>query len=293
MNSTLTKRATPFALIAPGQLLLLALIGLPAVYVLVLSFTRSTFGTETAFIGLGNYVRILSDPAFGRAFVNTLVVVNVVIYGELILALAGAFLFASGVPLRRLLFAIMLAPYAVSPVVAVVIWRFLAEPDVGALTMLLESVGLPTINWAIERWHALGLVSVMSIWIHLPFTFVILYAAVTSVPKDLYEAARIDGGSAWHLFRHISIPWITPAILVALLFRFVFAFRLFTEVWLLTRGGPVGRTEVLATYLYRQGFRYNDFGTAAAAGWLMLIATAVLASLYILLLNRSTRANSG
>lgn len=293
MNSTLTKRATPFALIAPGQLLLLALIGLPAIYVLVLSFMRSTFGAETAFIGLGNYVRILSDPAFGRAFVNTLVVVNVVIYGELILALAGAFLFASGVPLRRVLFAIMLAPYAVSPVVAVVIWRFLAEPDVGALTMLLENVGLPTINWAIERWHALGLVSVMSIWIHLPFTFVILYAAVTSVPKDLYEAARIDGGSAWHLFRHISIPWITPAILVALLFRFVFAFRLFTEVWLLTRGGPVGRTEVLATYLYRQGFRYNDFGTAAAAGWLMLIATAVLASLYILLLNRSTRANSG
>jgi multiple sugar transport system permease protein len=225
--------------------------------------------------------------------VNTLVVVNVVVYGELLLGLAGAFLFASGVPLRRLMFAIMLAPYAVSPVVAVVIWRFLAEPDVGLLTQTLQSVGLPTLNWATERWHALGLVSVLSIWIHLPFTFVILYAAVQGVPKELYEAARIDGASGWDLFKHVSIPWITPAIFVALLFRFVFAFRLFTEVWLLTRGGPVRRTEVLATYLYREGFRYHDFGTAAATGWLMLLASLTLAAFYIYRLTRSMRANHG
>lgn len=289
----MNKRLAPFALIAPAQLLLVAVIGLPAIYVLVLSFTHSTFGTRTSFAGFENYSRILADPNFLRAFVNTFVVVNVVIYGELVLGLAAAFLFASIRHFKRLMFAIMLAPYAVSPVVAVVIWRFLAEPDVGVLTMTLESLGLPSLNWAIERWHALGLVSVMSIWIHLPFTFVILYAAVQSVPRELYEAARIDGASAWHLFRHISIPWITPAILVALLFRFVFAFRLFTEVWLLTRGGPIGRTEVLATYLYRQGFRYNDFGTAAATGWLMLIGSLLLASVYIVALNRSTRRNGG
>lgn len=289
----MSKRLVPFTLVAPAQVLLIGIIGLPAVYVLVLSFMHSTFGSQTAFVGFANYTRILSDPNFLRAFVNTLVVVNVVIYGELLLALAAAFLFASGVPYKRMMFAIMLSPYAVSPVVAVVIWRFLAEPDVGVLTMTLESLGLPSLNWAIERWHALGLVSVMSIWIHLPFTFVILYAAVEGVPTELYEAARIDGASSWHLFRHISIPWITPAILVALLFRFVFAFRLFTEVWLLTRGGPIGRTEVLATYLYRQGFRYNDFGTAAAAGWLMLIGSLVLASVYIFALNRSARSNGG
>lgn len=289
----MTKRLAPFALIAPAQLLLIAVIGLPAIYVLVLSFTHSTFGAQTTFAGFENYTRILSDPGFLRAFINTFVVVNVVIYGELILGLAAAFLFAGGIRFKRLMFAVMLAPYAVSPVVAVVIWRFLAEPDVGVLTMTLESLGLPSLNWAIERWHALGLVSVMSIWIHLPFTFVILYAAVQGVPKELYEAARIDGASGWHLFRHISIPWITPAILVALLFRFVFAFRLFTEVWLLTRGGPIGRTEVLATYLYRQGFRYNDFGTAAATGWLMLIGSLLLASVYILALNRSARQTNG
>jgi multiple sugar transport system permease protein len=287
------KKLTPFALIAPGQVLLLVLIGLPAIYVLVISFTRSTFGLESTFVGFANYATVLADPNFWRAFVNTLVVVNVVVYGELLLALAAAFLFASGVPLRRLMFAIMLAPYAVSPVVAVVIWRFLAEPDVGLLTQTLQSVGLPTLNWATERWHALGLVSVLSIWIHLPFTFVILYAAVQGVPKELYEAARIDGASGWDLFKHVSIPWITPAIFVALLFRFVFAFRLFTEVWLLTRGGPVRRTEVLATYLYREGFRYHDFGTAAATGWLMLLASLALAAFYIYRLTRSMRANHG
>lgn len=288
----MTRRShlTAYSLVAPGQLLLGLLIGLPALYVLVLSFMNSRFGAETSWAGLTNYATILSDPRFGLAFVNTLIVVTVVVYGELILALVGALMFVSGVPFRRALFACILAPYAVSPVVAVVIWRFLSEPDVGVLTSTLGMLGIH-LNWAVERWHALGLVSVMSVWIHLPFTFVLLYAALQSVPRDYYEAARIDGATSWGLFWHISVPWITPTVMVALLFRFVFAFRLFTEVWLLTRGGPVGRTEVLATYLYRQGFRYNDFGVAAAAGWVMLVASLVIATVYIVLLNRSASAS--
>ena len=108
----MAKRLAPFALIAPAQLLLIAVIGLPAIYVLVLSFTHSTFGSQTTFAGLENYTRILSDPSFGRAFVNTFVVVNVVIYGELVLGLCAAFLFASVTRFKRLLFAVMLAPYS-------------------------------------------------------------------------------------------------------------------------------------------------------------------------------------
>ncbi len=112
-----------------------------------------------------------------------------------------------------------------------------------------------------------------AIWLHLPFTFVILYAARLAIPIELYEAARIDGATRWQTFRRITLPLLMPAILVAMLFRYIFAFRLFSEVWLLTQGGPARSTEVLAVYLYLEAFRYNDFGAAAATGWLMVLAS--------------------
>ena len=287
------SRATPFLLVAPVQTLLLLLIGLPSLYVLFLSFTQSTFGDAPTFVGLANYIEVLTSGYFWTAFVNTLIVVNAVVYGELLLSLGAAFLFASGVPWRPVMFSVMLAPYAVSPVVAVVMWRYLAEPDIGLLTQALQVFGLPTLEWATNRWHALMLVVVLSIWIHLPFTFIILYAAVLGVPKELYEAARVDGASPLQLFRHVSLPGIMPAILVATLFRFVFAFRLFTEVWLLTGGGPIRQTEVLATFLYREGFRYQNFGTAAATGWLMLVVSLLIASYYLLKVTGRMRVDHG
>jgi multiple sugar transport system permease protein len=284
------QRAVPYILIAPAQVFLIALIGLPSIYVFVLSFMQSSFGEAPVYVGLANYQAVLTSRYFWTAVVNTVVVVNAVVYGELLIALGAAFLFASGVPCRRLLFSIMLSPYAVSPVVAVVMWRYLAEPEIGVLTQALQALGLPAIEWATNRWQALGLITVLSIWMHLPFTFVILYAAVLAIPKEQVEAARIDGAGGWQVFRHVSLPNIVPAILVATLFRFVFAFRLFTEVWLLTGGGPVRQTEVLATYLYREGFRYHNFGTASATGWLMLIASILVASYYLLKIGNKMRS---
>ncbi len=188
------------------------------------------------------------------------------------------------------MFSIVLAPYAISPVVAVIMWRYMIEPDVGFLTHAMSSLGLPGLDWAVNRWHALGVVSLLSIWLHLPFTFIILYSALISVPVSLYEAARTDGASAWNEFWHVTLPSIAPAILIAMLFRYVFAFRIFTEVWLLTGGGPVRQTEVLATFLYREGFRYQNFGTASATGWLMLLASLLIASFYLYQMYRRTLA---
>jgi ABC-type sugar transport system permease subunit len=101
------------------------------------------------------------------------------------------------------------------------------------------------------------------------------------IPRDLYEAAQVDGANAWKQFVRITIPLLVPAMLVALAFRYIFAFRIFSEVWLLTGGGPARTTEVLAVYLYRQAFRYADFGAAAATGWLMLLASLLMGAWYI------------
>ncbi|GGA61731.1 sugar ABC transporter permease [Pelagibacterium lentulum] len=254
---------------------------LPVLYVFWLSLTVSSFGQAPVFVGFDNYVRVLSDPYFWRALRNTMIIVLVVVHAELLLGLGVALLFASGIPARPIMLAAVLAPYAVSEISAVVMWRYMFDLDIGYATQVLNFFGLPTLEWAINPVHGLMLVAILSIWLNLPFTFVILYAARLAIPKDLYEAAEVDGASPWQQFRKVTLPLLLPAMLIAMLFRYIFAFRLFSEVWLLTGGGPARQTEVLAVYLYREAFRYNAFGTAAATGWLLVIASLVLALWYL------------
>jgi multiple sugar transport system permease protein len=203
-----------------------------------------------------------------------------------------ALLFASGLLFRRMLLVAVLAPYAVSEVVAGAMWRFLFDPDIGPISVALTSLGLPILDWSFEPRDAMLMIGLLTIWMHLPFTFIILYAARLAIPQDLYEAARIDGGTPWQLFRRVTVPLLAPAIIVALLFRYIFAFRMFSEVWLLTQGGPVRSTEVLAVYLYREAFTYNAFGTASATAWIMVFASLVLGLGYVLILRRQVAANA-
>ena len=275
------SQARHWALLLPAQMLLVLVLFVPSLVVFWLSLTRSTYGVRPVWVGLANYAAVLGDPYFWTATLNTAIVVNAVVFGEFLLALAIAMLFAGWIPMRRVMIALVLAPYAISEVVSVVIWKFMMEPYAGPVTLALKALGLPTLDWAVEPSHGLAMVILLSIWHHLPFTFIILYTALLGIPKDLYEAAQVDGAGAWRKFLHVTLPLLIPAILVALVFRYIFAFRIFSEVWLLTGGGPARTTEVLAVYLYRQAFRYADFGAAAATGWLMLIASLLMGSWYI------------
>ena len=268
-------------MLLPAQALLVLVLFVPSLYVFWLSLTRSTYGVSPVWVGFANYATVLADPYFWTAALNTAIVVNAVVFGEFLLALGAAMLFAGWIPVRRLMIALVLAPYAISEVVAVAIWKYMMEPYAGPVTLALHAIGLPTLDWAVEPSHGLAMVILLSIWHHLPFTFIILYTALLGIPRDLYEAAQVDGAGAWRKFLHITLPLLIPAILVALVFRYIFAFRIFSEVWLLTGGGPARTTEVLAVYLYRHAFRYSDFGVAAATGWLMLIASLLMGCWYI------------
>lgn len=268
-------------MVLPTQGLLILVIGLPSLWVFWLSLQQTAFGEAPVYVGWRNYAFVLTDPYFWRAFLNTFLVVNIVVYLELALALGMAVLFAAGVPLRRLMIAVVLAPYAVSEVIAVIVWKYMLEPDVGIVSQALTAVGIPELAWTTDRWAALTLVALLSVWLHLPFSFLILYSARLGVPGELYESAAIDGALPWQQFFKVTVPMLMPAILVALMFRYVFAFRIFGEVWLLTGGGPARLTEVLATYLYRHAFRYQEFGVASAIGWLMALASVLLASAYL------------
>jgi len=279
-------------LLAPVHLLILSVIVLPSLYVVWLSLNMSSFGQAPSFVGLQNYWRVLTDPAFHSALWNTVVLVVVAVHLELAVGLGMALLFASGLPFRRFLLVAVLAPYAVSEVTAVVMWRFLFDPDAGPITLAFRALHLPTLDWSFEPSHAMILIGLLTIWLHLPFTFVIVYAARLAIPAELYEAARIDGATRWQAFRRVTLPLLAPAMLIALLFRYIFAFRLFSEAWLLTKGGPARSTEVVAIYLYQEAFSFNAFGPAAATAWIMVLASLLLAGAYVFLLRRGGVAHA-
>lgn len=286
------RRGAVLPLLAPAHLLVLLVIGLPALWLVWLGLTESSFGRAPRFVGLANYAHILSDGYFWRALGNTAVLVVAVVHVELLLALGMALLFAHGLPMRRTLLAIVLAPYAVSEVAAVVMWRYLFDPEAGPVQHVLGAWGLPSLDWAVSPAQGLTLVALLSVWLHLPFSFMILYSARLALPGELYEAARIDGATAWGAFLRVTLPLLVPAILVAVLFRLIFAVRLFSEVWLLTGGGPARSTEVVAVYLYLEAFRYNAFGAAAATGWLMVAAALLAAAPYLWWMRRQQDADA-
>ncbi len=284
----MTPSRSALSMIAPAQLLVIGMLVVPGLYVLWLSLQESTFGMSPRFVGLANYAQVLADAYFWRALRNTLIIVLVVVHVELLLGLALALLFASGLPAKRYLLAAVLAPYAVSEVSAAVIWRFLFDAQAGPINLGLQALGLPALEWSINPSHGLVLVSMLAVWLNLPSTFLILYAARLSIPTELYEAARVDGAQPLQCFRRITLPLLMPAILLAMLFRYIFVFRIFSEVWLLTGGGPARQTEVVGVYLYQEAFTFNAFGGASATGWIMVLISLVLGAAYLVALRRQS-----
>lgn len=278
--------AAPYAMVSPALLLLGALLAAPAVLVLWLSLNASTYGQDATFVGLANYAKLLHDPIFWRAFWNTVAVVNLVVYGELLLGLGLAVLLTGWMPGKRLVIAVLVAPYAITETSGIVMWRYMIEPDVGLLTQFLARLGLGGIDWSTDPMQTLVVASAIAIWHHLPFTFLILYSALLALPRETMEAAEIDGAGPVQAFWRVTLPMIMPALLIAVVFRSIFAIRMFAEVWLLTEGGPARLSELLAIYLYRETFRYHDFGAASATGWCMLVLSVLIALPYLLRIRR-------
>jgi multiple sugar transport system permease protein len=270
-----------YAMTGPALALLLAFLVLPAVYIAWLSTTATTYGQPSRFVGFANYFHLAADPVFWRAFWNTFFVVNGIVYTELALGLGLAVLLTGPLPFKAAIVAVILAPYAITESSGIVMWRYMLEPDVGLVTQWMERGGLPALAWSTNPIATLFLASVIAVWHHLPFTFLLLYSALTTVPQDVLEAAEIDGASRWQAFWRVTLRLIMPAILIAVLFRYIFAIRTFAEVWLLTEGGPARLSEVLAIYLYRETFKYHEFGMASATGFVMLAMSLVIALPYL------------
>ncbi len=279
-KETGNSRSLPYLFVAPVQLILILVIFIPILYTLWLSFHNYSYGQAVTFAGVNNYREIFADRVFIRALINNIIFVNIVVYMELVIGLAMAVFFVRKIPFKKLIIAIVMAPYAVSTVLGVLMWRFLLEPDIGLINGFLASASLPQIEWTVNPMHAFAVIIILAVWLRVPFTFLILYNSILGIPTELFNAAKVDGCTGWQVFTHITVPVIMPAILISLMFRYIFAFREFDVVWILTGGGPFRSTELLSIYLYKRGFNYYELGVASAVAWVMVLITALIGAYY-------------
>ncbi|HET7241147.1 MAG TPA: sugar ABC transporter permease, partial [Gemmatimonadales bacterium] len=216
------------------------------------------------FIGLDNYLEALGDQRFREALVHTLIFTLASVTLELTLGCVLALAMNRAFRGRGLVRAAILVPWAIPTVVAALIWRFMFDGDSGIVNAALASLGVDPPVWFVDRLAAWVPVVLGDVWKETPFVALLLLAGLQGIDASLYEAARIDGASAWRQFRYITLPLLKPALLVALIFRTRDAFRVFDLVYVMTGGGPGTSTEPIALYTFNSLLQNLRFGYGSA-----------------------------
>lgn len=276
----------PYLLVAPTVAVLVALSIYPLVYAVRVGFqTGSGAGARWS---LANFTRLASDDFFFDALLHTLVYAATALTFEFLLGLGLAVLVNGRMRGRGLFRALLLVPMMLPPVVVGVVWRLMLNPNFGAINGTLRGAGVNTesLLWTASPKLALASVIAVDVWQWTPFMFLVLLAGLQAIPQEPYEAAVIDGSSTWQTFKHVTLPLLKPAILIALLLRTMDLLRVFDQIFILTEGGPGFATETISLYIYRAAFRFGDFGYAAAMSFVLLLLANVASLLYIRLLQR-------
>lgn len=282
-----TRRAafTPYWLLLPGLLFLIALLVYPIASGFVLSlqnYTLSAFSVPE-FIGFGNYQRLLSNANFVNAVGRTLIFVAVSLSLEFFIGMLYALLLHQRFPGRNIVRAIMLLPWMVAPVIVAFLWSWLMNGSYGLLNYILLKLGIisTSINFLSSVDTAFLSVTLVDVWHTTPFVALVLLAGMQGIPEELYEAARIDGAGRLQSLYYITLPLLKPAASVALLMRTMVALRFFDIVWIMTRGGPGGTTEVMGTYAYKESMINFQMSYGSAATTIIFLISFVLSIGYV------------
>ena len=274
-----------WVMLAPAVIILLVLVAFPTVYMFTVAFQKFNPAQMGAneWIGLDNFARLLTDQKFHNALKNTLVFTAVAVSIEFVLGLGFALLVDKY--LQRLTFikTILLIPMMLPPIAVALNWRLLMQPRFGVINDVLSRVfGLEPVLWTSKIETAMISLIIVDVWEWTPFVFLMVLAGLAGLPRDPYEAADIDGANAWHKFRDLTWPFLKPVIAIVVLLRVMDAFRIFDQVFILTRGGPAGSTETLSLYLYKIAFQFFDLGYAAAMSLFMLVLTIGVSTIFLL-----------
>lgn len=271
------ERRLGWLLCAPAVITMLAVTAYPTLYALWLSLHRYDlrFPADRSFVGLSNYVSVLTSELWWQALVNTLIITIGSVSVELVLGFGLALVMHRAIFARSIVRAALLVPYGIITVVAALAWKFAFDPTTGFVNALLDLEGA----WLTERWTAFFVIIFTEIWKTTPFMALLLLAGLTLVPEDLLKAARVDGASAVQRFFRITLPLMKPAVLVALLFRTLDAFRIFDTVFVQTRGAQ--GTETVSIIGYNTLIVRLNLGLGSAVSVLIFIGVLLIAVLFI------------
>ena len=275
------ERLLPFVLIAPTLAVLIALSIYPLIYSIKISFQ-----SQTGAPSLQNFTRLITDQFFFSALGHTFIYAAIALTVEFLIGLALAILLNEQMRGRGAFRSLLLVPMMLPAVVVGVVWRLMLNSNFGAVNSTLKSFGISTesLTWTASPKLAMASVIIADVWQWTPFMFLILLAGLQAIPQEAYEAALVDGSSAWQTFRHVTLPLLKPAILIALLLRSMDLLRVFDHIFIIAEGGPGFATETLSLYIYRTAFRFSNFGYAAAMSFVLLIITNLISVGYIRLL---------
>jgi N,N'-diacetylchitobiose transport system permease protein len=281
-------RVLPWLMLTPAFVLIFALIGYPIVRTLWLSFRdaglEAVGGGESAFVGIGNYTLLVTDPLYRRVFVTTAVFGLLCVAATMVLGVSAAFLLNQRLPGRRLLMLLYLLPWAMPHVAGATVWQWLFHDQYGVVNWLLAGVGFASFDgyaWFVSRVPAFIAIGTVVVWTSFPFVAVSMLAGLQSVPADVLEAARIDGASSWQRVRHVTLPLLKPLLLVLTAISTIWDFKVFDQVYVMTEGGPARSTEVLAITTWREAFTRFNFGLAAALAIALFVILTAITVVYI------------
>lgn len=276
-----------YALVAPVVLLILGLVAYPFLFAIWVSFTDMVVGSAGQFIGFKNFEYLAGTSTFWSAIWNTITIVLVSDVLKLAIGLGLAILVHQNLPGRGIFRSFLMLPWAMPAFVAFLTWRVLYQPIGGGINLILTQTGLypEVIDFLGTRQTAMASVIIASVWRGFPFWFISILAALQSVPKELYEAAIVDGANTWQRFWNVTIPSILPVIIVTTLLSSIWTANGFEHVWLLTAGGPSDATMVFPVLAYF-GMQTQRIGEAAAVSVYMLPVLGILVILATSLMMR-------
>lgn len=268
---------TAWLFVLPALLVIGVFFFLPVLAALAISFTDFDIYAladlgNLRLVGLGNYVRLLQTPLFWQAFGNTLYFVAVGVPLSVIASLGAALLLHARVARFQAAFRTALfAPVVTTLVAVAVIWRYLFNTHYGLLNYSLSRLGLPQVDWLGDPHWAMPAIIVFAVWKSFGYNMVILLAGLQAIPEALYEAARIDGASAWAQFRHVTLPMLMPILTMVNVLTIAGYFQLFAEPYVMTQGGPLQSTVSVLYFMYEEGFKWWNLGSASAVAFLLFV----------------------
>ncbi|MEV6847310.1 sugar ABC transporter permease [Actinoplanes sp. NPDC051411] len=255
-----------------------------------LDYSVSSFYTGLApFVGLDNYRSVFADSHMTRTVLNTAGFTAGSLAFQFTIGLALAVFFHRHFPLAGVLRALLLVPWLLPLVVSGTAWRWILDTDNGVLNQTLLALHLThtATPWLASTRMALIAVTLVNIWVGIPFNMVILYGGLQAIPEQLYEAASLDGATRWQQFRRITWPMLRPVTAIVLTLGLIYTIKVFDVIMVLTQGGPAGSSQTLTTWSYQLSFHDLTFGRGAAVGNLLIVVAVVFAFAYLRGLRRS------